>query len=198
MTKLLACLLLTGAALLGGTARAEPALVAHDFKLPKPLVSERFVLRPLQLRDSALDHEVIAGSVRHLDQDVYPGGQWAAAMTPERAQVEAGYYQRQFEMARGFAYLILDPAQQRALGRVYVWSAEKRGYDAMMNYFVRESELGSGLAGEVDRAVRDWLAREWPFKRVLFYRDLGSAGYRALPDKQWIESQAEAPAASRP
>lgn len=116
MKRRLAVLLLAGAALLGGMARAEPALVAHDFKLPKPLVSERFVLRPLQLRDSALDHEVIAGSVRHLDQEVYPGGKWAAAMTPERAQVEAGYYKRQFEMARGFAYMVLGSTHRRSAG----------------------------------------------------------------------------------
>lgn len=194
MTRLLACLLLAGVALLGGAARAESPLLPRGFKLPAHLVSERFVLRPMRLRDSALDHEVIAASVRHLDQEVYPGGSWAASMTPERAQVEAGYYQRQFEMGRGFVYLIMDPAQQRALGRVYVWPAEKRGFDAMVNYFVRESELGSGLAGAVDRALRDWLARDWPFQRVLFYRELGSAGYHALPDKQWVESPTEASA----
>ena len=188
MKRLFACLLLAGAALFGGAVRAESPLLPPGFKLPANLVSERFALQPLRLRDSALDHELIAASVRHLDQEVYPGGSWAASMTPERAQIEAGYYQRQFEMARGFAYMVMDPAKQRSLGRVYIWKSEKRGYDAMLNYFVRESELQSGLAGELDRALRDWLARDWPFQRVLFYRDLGSAGYSALPDKQWVES----------
>jgi hypothetical protein len=191
--SILAGLLLAGAMLAAAPARAEAPLLPRGFKLPAHLVNERFVLQPLRLRDSALDHELIASSVRHLDQEVYPGGGWAASMTPERAQVEAGYYQRQFEMARGFAYMVMDPAKQRSLGRVYVWQSEKRGYDAMLNYFVRESELPSGLAAELDRALRDWLAREWPFKQVLHYRELGSAAYRALPNKQWIESPTEKP-----
>ncbi len=195
-TPLLASLVLASAVLAIMPARAEAPLLPRGLKLPAPLVAERFVLRPMQLRDSALDHESIASSVRHLDQEVYPGGRWAASMTPERALVEAGYYQRQFEMRRGFAYLIMDPERPRALGRVYVWQAEKRGFDAMVNYFVRESELGNGLAGDVDRALRDWLAREWPFKRVLYYRELGGPAYRALPDKQWIESPAETSAAT--
>ncbi|MFY7916496.1 MAG: GNAT family N-acetyltransferase [Rubrivivax sp.] len=179
--------LLLALSLLSAPVRAEDPLLPRGFKLPAPLATERFVLRPLQLVDSALDHDLIASSVRHLDQEVYPGGKWAASMTPLRAQVEAGYYQFQFEGRRGFAYMVMDPAQQRSLGRVYVWKSEKRGHDAMLNYFVRESELPSGLAAELDRALRDWLAREWPFKRVLHYRELGSAAYRALPNKQWVE-----------
>lgn len=190
-TRLLSLTLLLAASWCGGVAQAEPPLLPRGVKTPAPLEHERFVLRPAQLKDAALDQEAIAASVRHIDQEVYPGGKWAANMTLERAQVEMGYYQHMFSLRRGFAYLIMDPAQQRSLGRVYVWHAEKRGYDAMLNYFVRESELERGLAGELDRAVRAWLAREWPFKRVLFYRELGSAGYRALPDKQWIESPAE-------
>lgn len=193
----LAALLLAIPLLAPPPARAEAPLLPHDFKLPAHLATERFVLQPLRLRDSALDHELIASSVRHLDQEVYPGGKWAAAMTPERAQVEAGYYQRQFEMARGFAYMVMDPAKKRSLGRVYIWHSEKRGYDAMLNYFVRESELPSALPGELDRALRDWLAREWPFKQVLHYRELGSAAYGALPNKQWVEGAPE-PSSAQP
>jgi len=173
--------------LAGASTRAEAPLLPRGFKLPAPLSTERFVLRPALLRDAALDHEAIASSVRHLDQEVYPGGRWAASMTLEKAQVELGYYQYQAQLRRGFAYLIMDPNQQRSLGRVYVWPSEKRGYDAMLNYFVRESELPTGLAGTVEPALRAWLAREWPFQRVLHYRALGSAAYRELPNKQPAE-----------
>lgn len=196
LTSLYAGLLLAATTLMALPAQAELPWLPREFKMPSHLVTERFVLQALRLRESALDHELIASSVRHLDQEVFPGGQWAATFTPERAQIEAGYYQRQFEMARGFAYRVMDPSRQRALGRVYVWQSEKRGYDAMLNYFVRESELQSGLAAELDRALRDWLAREWPFKQVLHYRELGSAGYQALPDKQWVERMPETPKAA--
>jgi hypothetical protein len=193
MPRLFLSALLFATLLCAQPVAAERPLLARDQPVPTPLATERFVLRPAQLRDAALDHDAIASSVRHIDQEVYPGGRWAASMTLEKAQVEMGYYQYQAQLRRGFAYLILDPAQQRSLGRVYVWPSEKRGYDAMLNYFVRESELPSGLAEDVDRALRDWLARDWPFKRVVFYRELGSAGYRALPNKQWVESPLESP-----
>jgi hypothetical protein len=45
------------------------------------------------------------------------------------------------------------------------------------------SELETGLDEELGAALREWLASEWPFKRVAFPgRDITWADYAALPD----------------
>ena len=40
--------------------------------------------------------------------------------------------------------------------------------EAEIWFWARSSELASGLEDELGRAVADWLARDWPFRRVLW------------------------------
>ena len=51
--------------------------------------------------------------------------------------------------------------------------------------WVRESELASGLDRRLFRAVKGWVASEWPFSNPAYPgRDIPVAVWHALGDKQ--------------
>jgi hypothetical protein len=48
----------------------------------------------------------------------------------------------------------------------------------------RESELAAGLETRLHSAVRDWIAKEWPFAKVAFPgRDIDWEAWQAIPDE---------------
>jgi hypothetical protein len=58
--------------------------------------------------------------------------------------------------------------ESRLLGCVYIDPTKRPGFDAEVFWWVRVSELETGLDEELGAAVRVWLASEWPFARVAF------------------------------
>lgn len=61
----------------------------------------------------------------------------------------------------------------------------KRGYDAEVYLWARESELAGGLETRLHDAVKSWIAKEWPFKTVAFPgRDIVWDAWRAIPDTE--------------
>ena len=70
-------------------------------------------------------------------------------------------------------------------GCVYVNPTRKRGYDAAVFLWARQSELAGGLETRLYAAVREWIAKEWPFAKVAFPgRDIGWDEWRAVPDEK--------------
>ena len=58
----------------------------------------------------------------------------------------------------------LAPDESRILGCVYIYPTRKKGYDAEVYLWARQSELASGLETELTAVVKAWLAAEWPFR----------------------------------
>ena len=69
------------------------------------------------------------------------------------------------------------------LGCVYLYPPSKRGYDAVVYLWARQSELANGLETRLHAAVADWLARTWPFTNVAFPgRSIDWKAWQALPE----------------
>ena len=61
----------------------------------------------------------------------------------------------------------------------------KPGYDAVVYLWARQSELAGGLETLLYAAVKDWIAKEWPFKKVAFPgRDIAWETWRAMADER--------------
>lgn len=143
---------------------AEPIhpLVPKDFDVPVLFDRERFRLRMLSVNDLVKDFDAVVSSRDHLNDLFGPG--WPEGLTLEQNLVDLGWHQKEFERRTSFAYTVVAPDESRVLGCVYIYPTRKKGYDAEVHLWARQSELAGGLEDELLEAVRGWLRREWPFE----------------------------------
>jgi hypothetical protein len=88
-------------------------------------------------------------------------------------------------MRTSFAYTVVTPSEFMVTGAVYIDPTPKRGYDAEVYLWARQSELAGGLETRLYAAVQDWVAKEWPFRKVAFPgRDIEWAAWQAIPDEK--------------
>ncbi len=78
--------------------------------------------------------------------------------------VDLGWHQREFKMRRSFAYTVVAPDESQVLGCLYINPSET--HDARVWMWVRRTAWDKGLDPIVEATLRDWLSREWPFKRI--------------------------------
>lgn len=84
--------------------------------------------------------------------------------------------------AVSFAYTVVNPSESLVLGCVYINPTRKRGYEAVVYLWARQSELAGGLETRLFASVKQWIAKEWPFKKVAFPgRDIEWEVWRAIP-----------------
>ena len=141
--------------------------VPDDFQPPLGLVSERFVLEPLGPEHNEEDHEAWSSSMEHIRATPgFPDGSWPRPMTLEENRGDLERHARDFAARSGFTYTVLDAADGRVIGCVYIYP-DKRGDDeAAVTSWVRASHA------EADAALRElvsrWLREAWPFERVSY------------------------------
>lgn len=148
-------------------AARRRALVPEDFTVPTGLTGESFCLRMLSIQDLARDYEAVMSSREHL-QSLAPGSSWPDGLTLEQNLIDLGWHQKEFQRRSSFAYTVVDPADTRTLGCVYIYPATTSECDAEVYLWARQSELASGLEPALLAGVRHWLAQEWPFGTVAF------------------------------
>jgi len=88
----------------------------------------------------------------------------------------------EFQNHTAFAYGILTPDRQTELACVYINPSAKQGYDATVRLWVTKQGADAGLEPMLEKAVRDWVKKKWPFKSVAFPgRDMTMTDWNALP-----------------
>jgi hypothetical protein len=173
-------------ALYAPDAMAQPPspFVPPEFDVPAGLETKEFRLRMLTVNDVVKDYDAVMTSVEHL-KTVWPGGAWPEGLTLEQNLIDLGWHQKEFQTRRSFAYTVVTPSESMVIGCVYIDPTRKRGYDAEIYLWARQSELASGLESRLFSAVRDWVAREWPFQKVAFPgRDIEWPAWREIPDEK--------------
>ena len=137
--------------------------VPGDFQVPERLETERFVLRMLTIDDVEADFEAI-------NARVLPDGTpdpWSET-TFEQNRVDLAWHQAEFQARRSFAYTVVAPDESSVLGCVYLYPHAEPSIDARVLLWVRREAWERGLDERLEHAVREWLEREWPFRRVVF------------------------------
>jgi len=165
------------------TPRPTP-FVPPDFVVPETLATDEFRLRMLTVHDVVKDFDAVMTSVEHC-RSIWPGGRWPDGLTLEQNLIDLGWHQKEFQTRRSFAYTVVDPAETRVLGCVYVEPTRKRGHDAEVFLWARQSELAGGLEQRLYAAVRAWIGEAWPFVAAAFPgRDVAWPAWRAIPDER--------------
>jgi hypothetical protein len=134
-------------------------LVPTSFEVPAGLAHERFRLRMLSVDDVVQDFDALHDRVNREGVPQPP-----FVRTIQENLVDLGWHQKEFEVRRSFAYTVVAPDESRVLGCVYLEPSQT--HDARVWMWVRRSAWEDGLDPVLEAAVRDWVAREWPFGSI--------------------------------
>ncbi len=139
--------------------------VAPDFSVPVVLECPRFKLRPIRQTDARLDYEAVMSSVQKLR--IQFGDNWPTDdFSIEENQNQLAIHEQQFVNQMAFVYTVLRPDESQVLGCVYIHPDETRDFDAIVTYWVRETEADGDLPQKLRGALETWLKKEWPFQTV--------------------------------
>lgn len=164
-------------------AQSTVPFVPKSFQVPAILENKEFRLRMLTVNDVVKDYDAVMSSVEHL-KNIWPGSGWPIGLTLEQNLIDLGWHQKEFQGRRSFAYTVVTPTESRVIGCVYINPTRKNDFDAVVYLWARESELPGGLEARLHAAVKNWVAKEWPFKKVAFPgRDIAWEVWRAIPER---------------
>lgn len=139
-----------------------------DFVVPDRVVTERFRLRSITIHDAFKDYEAVMSSREHLWQRFGAAWGWPpASLSLEQNIIDLAWHQKEFQLRCSFDYAVMSLDERQLLGCVYVDPPEAPGTDAEVWYWVRASELASGLELILGDFVLCWLAQVWPFRVVM-------------------------------
>jgi RimJ/RimL family protein N-acetyltransferase len=139
-------------------------LVPDGFEVPERLEHARFTLRMLAVTDVVKDFAAI-------NQRVLADGTpdpWSKT-TFLKNLADLGWHETEFRLRRSFAYTMVRPDESEVIGCVYFNPPADDDHDVDVAMWVTRSAWDEGLDPELERAVRAWTDREWPFARA-FYR----------------------------
>lgn len=163
-------------------AQSDTSFVNRDIEVPLLLETNTYRLRMLSVEDLDKDYEAVMSSVEHV-RDVWPGSGWPAGLTLAQNLSDLERHQREFLDRIAFAYTVVELDESRVIGCLYINPTSKRGYDAEVYLWARESELENGLDERLYRDVKRWLSTHWPFENpAMPGRDITWENWNALPD----------------
>lgn len=140
--------------------------IPKGFVAPARLETNEFRLRMLTVNDVVKDYDAVMSSVEHC-KTIW-NGKWPEGLSLEQNLIDLGWHQKEFQTRRSFAYTVVQPDESRVLGCVYIEPTRKRGYDAEVCLWARQSELATGLEERLYVAVQEWVASLWPFTSVAY------------------------------
>ena len=153
---------------------AERRFVPGDFGVPQGLVEEAFVLEPLGPQHNVADYAAWTSSLDHIRAT--PGfaeGSWPHEMSSDENLADLERHARDFEARTGFTYTVLDPSDRDVIGCVYIYPVRSAdpsepGTEPAASVRSWVSAARAELDVPLWRAVSAWIARDWPFTRVVY------------------------------
>jgi hypothetical protein len=143
----------------------DAPFVPAGFAVPGGLTDDRFVLVPLGPEHNEADYAAWTSSIGYIrDTPGFAGRSWPEPMPLDRNLEDLLRHADDFAARTGFTYTVLDPADGDVIGCVYLYPADRDGFDAQARSWVRADRA------ELDRplwqAVSAWLASHWPWAAV--------------------------------
>jgi RimJ/RimL family protein N-acetyltransferase len=143
----------------------DDAFVPANFVVPLRVDFDGFRLEPLAPEHNERDYDAWTSSMEHIHAT--PGWEessWPREMTPDENRLDLERHAADFRARTGFTYTVLDDEDGDVVGCVYIYPVPDSEYDARVLSWVRASQ--SELDAPLWRAVTDWVAGEWPFRKV--------------------------------
>jgi len=148
-------------------AQIKP-FVPADFKVPAKLENEHFRIRTLTVNDVVKDYDAVMTSIDHL-QGSFGESTWPPKdLTFEQDLIDLGWHQKEFQIRSSFAYTVVALDETEVIGCLYINPTSKAGYDASIIMWVRASVLDRGLDAILFNTVKEWVKKDWPFKKVAY------------------------------
>lgn len=142
--------------------------VPNHFKVPDTLENEHFRIRMLTVNDVVKDYDAVMSSIEHL-QEMYPSSSWPTKeLTFEQDLIDLGWHQKEFQRRSSFAYTVVSLDESQVIGCLYINPTSKGDYDASVTMWVRKSVLNNGLDAILFNSVKQWISKDWPFKKVAY------------------------------
>ena len=142
------------------------AWLPDDFRHPeRAVLPTGHHLRPIRGSDTEIDYPAVMGSRERL-WSIY-GDAWGwppATMTLEQDREDLERHAREIEAHESFNYALLDAAEERLLGCVYIDPTDEPGTDAVVSWWVVDDAAGTEIERALDEFVPRWLAEEWPLR----------------------------------
>lgn len=143
--------------------------VPVDFKVPDTLKNEYFKIRMITINDAVKDYDAVMTSIDHLRGVFGPESKWPSKnLTLMEDMVALGWHQKEFQLRSSFTYTVVRLDESEAIGSVYIFPANKDGYDAEVTMWVRSSVFKEGLDNILFNTVKQWIKTKWPFKKVAY------------------------------
>jgi hypothetical protein len=138
--------------------------VPGDFEVPLELVSPPFRLEPLGPQHNEPDFAAWTSSAEHIHQTPgWIGYDWPdLSMTLQDNMGDLVRHAKDFGERQGFTYTVQEQGTGETIGCVYIYPPAAGGEgDARVKSWTRADR--AELDPVLYEAVRDWLARDWPF-----------------------------------
>ena len=140
----------------------------EDFSIPCTLENEYFRIRKATINDVVKDYDAVMSSFKHLNKE-FPHWNWPKEnLTLEQNLIDLGWHQKEFQMRSSFLYTIVRLDESQVLGSLYIDPSCKDDFDSEVHMWVRQSELQNGLDTILFAIVKEWIRKEWPFKKVAY------------------------------
>ena len=143
-------------------------IVPDDFKVPLIERTSRCLFRPLTVRDVTRDFDAVMSSKEYLKANFKPDSSWPADLTIEQNLIDLGWHEYEFQNRTSFTYTIADLKDELTLGCCYIYPSQSDEHKINVSYWVRSTELDTGLDQHVAYALEQWIAKSWPFENPLF------------------------------
>ena len=158
-----------------------PTTFTHPLRVALPTGHH---LRPIRASDVALDLVAVLGSLPRLWSIFGPAWGWPpATLSHEQDRADLARHEAEMDRHESFNYAILDEAESRLCGCVYIDPPEKAGADAEICWWVIDELVGSDVESALEAFVPRWIQTAWPLHRPRYIgRDLSWADWLALPD----------------
>jgi hypothetical protein len=142
-------------------------LVPNNFIVPERLETTEFIIRKLTARDVYLDYIAVVSSIDIITKT--RGNGMSKDLTIEDDLIDLSWHQREFEYRSSFAFTVMNLYETECLGCVYFYPAGERavapeGTDVDVSFWVTQKAYDDGMYSKLYQTVKEWLAKEWPFK----------------------------------
>ncbi len=162
-------------------AQSSYPFVDKTFAVPEELQTPDFKLRMLAISDVVKDYDAVISSKSQLLELFPHWGGWPEGLTIEDNLIDLGWHHREFTNRTSFAYTVVSLDGSQVLGCVYINPTRKSGFDASVSFWARESNQGDPADVALETAVKEWIAKHWPFESVAYPgRDIPLADWAQL------------------
>jgi RimJ/RimL family protein N-acetyltransferase len=135
--------------------------------IPQGFETARLRVRPLTIHDLVKDYDAVMSSRAEL-RGVFPGSDWPRDdLTLEQDLIDLAWHQKEFQSHGSYAYTVVSPDESQVLGCIYLYPPSDPTTQADLLWWVRTSELGTGLKEHLREALQRWISDAWGLTRVV-------------------------------